>query len=212
MTPDCREKPPQRTFSRLATMRQTAAFVLALVLGAAAALALVSCGGGEDAKLLPGNTAREISENLDTVEQLANEGECVGAANTALEVSTQVESLEGVDTKLKQALEKGATRLGEVVTSCEEETTEAVAPADEAPSTEETELPPGQEKKAEKDREKEEKKESKEAESTPPGPPTTPAETTPEVPPTTTTPPTEDGGTGAPGGIAPGTPAEPGGE
>lgn len=195
-------------------MRQTAASVLALALGVAAALTLVSCGGGEDAKLLPGNTAREISENLDTVEQLANEGECVGAADTALEVSTQVESLEGVDVKLKQALQRGATRLSEVVTSCEEETTEAVAPADEAPSSEETELPHGQEKKAEKELEKEEKGKSKEEESTPPETPTTPTETTSETPPATTTPapPSEAGGTGAPGGVAPGAPAAPGGE
>jgi len=194
-------------------MRQTAAFLLALALGTVAALALVSCGG-EDAKLLPGNTAREIAENLDTVEQLADEGECVGAANTALEVNTQVESLEAVDAKLKQALQRGATRLNEVVASCEEETTEAVAPADEAPSNEETELPPGQEKKAEKEREKEEEEKPKEEKATPPDTPTTPAETTPEPPPTTTTPapPAEGGGTGAPGGVAPGAPAEPGGE
>ncbi len=195
-------------------MRQTAAFALALTLGIAAALALASCGGGEDAKLLPGNTAREISENLDTVEQLASEGECVGAANTALEVNTQVESLGGVDAKLKQALQRGATRLSEVVTSCEEATTEAVAPADEAPSTEEAEVPLGQEKKAEKEREKEEKEGSKEEEATPPDTPTTPAETTPATPPATTTPapPAEGGGTGAPGGVAPGAPAAPGGE
>lgn len=194
-------------------MRQTAAFALALALGVAAALALASCGGNEDAKLLPGNTAREISENLDTVEQLASEGECVGAANTALEVNAQVESLEGVDAKLKQALQRGATRLNEVVTSCEEATTEAVAPADEAPSTEETEVPPGQEKKADKEREKEEKEKSKE-EATPPDTPTTTTETTPETPPATTTPvpPAEGGGTDAPGGVAPGAPAAPGGE
>jgi outer membrane biosynthesis protein TonB len=194
-------------------MRQTAAFALALALGLTAALGLVSCGGGEDAKLLPGNTAREISENLDTVEQLANEGECVGAANTALEVNTQVESLEGVDAQLKQALQRGATRLNEVVSSCEETTTEAVAPADEAPSTEETEVPPGQEKKAEKEQQKEEKERSKEEEATPPDTPTTPTETTPETPSTTTpVPPSEGGGTGAPGGVAPGAPAAPGGE
>ena len=70
---------------------------------------------GEDAKLLPGSTAQEITENLDTVKQLADEGECVGAADAAAEVSTQVESLEGVDPKLKQALQRGVARLDEVV-------------------------------------------------------------------------------------------------
>lgn len=199
----------RRVLSRLATVRQLAAFTLALVLGAAAAVGLVSCGGGEDAKLLPGATAQEITENLDTVQQFADEGECVGAANAAQQVSLQVEELGGVDPKLKQTLQRGAARLSEVVASCEEVTTEAVAPADEAPSEEE-ELPPGQEKKEEKEREKEEKELEKEAEKeekeVPPGPQTNPTETTPAEPPTTTPPPSEGGGTGAPGGVSPGAP------
>jgi hypothetical protein len=210
VTPNCREKPPRRAFSRLATVRRLAAFALALALGTTAAFALASCGGGEDAKLLPGTTAEEIGENLDTVQQFAAEGECVGAADAAQEVSDEVEALGGVDVKLKQALQRGAARLNEVVTTCEEETTESVAPASEAPSTEETtKLPPGQEKKEEKEREKEESKAEKEA---PPGPPTPPAETTPNEPTTTPPPPTESGGTGAPGGVSPGTPVGPGGE
>lgn len=195
---------PSKAFSRLATMRRLAALVLALSLGAAAAVSLASCGGGEDAKLLPGATAQEITENLDLVKQYAEEGECVGAGNAVAEVSTQVEALNGVDPKLKQALEGGAERLAEVVASCEESSTEAVAPASEA-TTEDRE-PPGQEKKAEKEREKEEKSAEKQK---PPEPPTTPAETTPEEPPA---PPSESGGTGAPGGVSPGTPVEPEGE
>ena len=55
-------------FSRLATCVSSRLSSLALALGVAAALALVSCGG-EDAKLLPGNTAAEITENLDRVKQ-----------------------------------------------------------------------------------------------------------------------------------------------
>jgi hypothetical protein len=192
-------------------VRQLAVFTLALGLGIAAAISLASCGGGEDAKLLPGNTAQEITENLDTVKLLASEGECVGAADAAEEVGAEVEELSGVDAKLKQALERGAARLNEVVASCQEVTTEAVAPADEAPSTEEEELPPGEEKKAEKEREKEEKELEKETEKeekeVPPGSPTTPTETTPAEPPTTPTqPPSEGGGTGAPGGVSPGAP------
>lgn len=195
---------PDRGFSRLAKMRRLAALVLALSLGAATAVSLSSCGGGEDAKLLPGATAQEITENLDLVQQYAEEGECVGAADAAAEVSTQVEALSGVDPKLKETLQRGAERLGEVVASCEESTTEAVAPASEAP-TERSE-PPGQEKKAEKEREKEEKAQEKHE---PTEPPTTPTETTPEEP---AVPPSESGGTGAPGGVSPATPAEPGGE
>jgi hypothetical protein len=197
-----------KVFSRLATMRRLAAFVLALSLGAAIAVSLASCGGGGNAKLLPGATAQEITENLDLVKQYAEEGECVGAADAAAEVSTQVEALGGVDPKLKQALQRGAARLNEVIASCEESSTEAVAPASEA--TTERKEPPGQEKKAEKEREKEEKEAEKEAEKQePPGPPATPTETTPEEPPE---PPSEGGGTGAPGGVSPGAPAAPGGE
>lgn len=201
---------PNQRFSRLAPMRRLAAFLLAVSLCAATAVSLASCGGGKDAKLLPGTTAQEITENLDLVGQYAEEGECVGAADAAGEVSTQIEALGGVDPKLKETLQRGATRLNEVVAGCEESSTEAVEP----PSEDTTEgkeppgqgkEPPGQEKKAEKEREKEEKAQEKQE---PPEPPTTPTETTPEE----SVPPTESGGTGAPGGVSPGAPAPPGGE
>jgi hypothetical protein len=206
----------RRSFSRLATVRQLAISTLALALGVAAALALVSCGGGEDAKLLPGNTAAEITENLDRVKQYAEEGECVGAEDAVSEVNSQVEGLTGVDPKLVEALQRGAARLSEVVASCEEEETEAVAPSSEATTTEGDEederVPPGQEKKEEKEREKEEKELEKEEEKAEKKEPP-PAETTPEETSTTATPPpTEGGGTGAPGGVSPGAPAAPGGE
>jgi len=184
-------------------MRQPAAFALALALGAAAALALVSCGGGEDAKLLPGSTAQEITENLDRVKQLASEGECVGAEDAVQEVSTQVEALGGVDPKLKEALQRGTGRLGEVVATCDETATEAIAPSTEATTTEEEEkVPPGQAKKEEKEKEKENPPKE---EPPPHGPPaTTPPETTPPSPPAEPAPPSEGGGTGAPGGVSPG--------
>jgi hypothetical protein len=213
VTLNCRENPHQRSFSRLATVRQRVAFILTLTLGLTAALALVSCGGGEDAKLLPGTTAQEISENLDSIRQFVSEGECIGAENAAQEVSSQVEAIDGVDPKLKQALQRGAEKLGEVVVSCQEAETEAVAPAAEAPSTEEEdELPSGLEKKAEREREKEEKalekeEEKQEKEVPPPTTPTTPTETTPAEPPATPVPPAE-GDTGASGGVGPGAPAE----
>jgi hypothetical protein len=199
----------QKSFSRLATVRQLAISTIALALGVAAALGLASCGGGQDAKLLPGSTAAEITENLDRVKQYAEEGECVGAEDAVAEVNAQVEGLTGVDPKLVEALQRGAARLSEVVASCDEET-ETVPPASEATTTEETEkVPPGQEKKEEKEREKEEKafeKEEKKAEKKepPPAEKTTPEESTTPVPPTP-----EGGGTGAPGGVSPGTPVEP---
>jgi outer membrane biosynthesis protein TonB len=185
-------------------MHRLAAFVLVLSLGAATAASLSACGGGEDAKLLPGSTAQEITENLDLVKQYAEEGECVGAADAAGEVSTQVEALSGVDPKLKETLQRGAARLSEVVASCEEASTETVEPPSE--DTTESKEPPGQEKKAEKEQEKEEKEQEKKE---PPEPPDTPTETTPEEPPA---PAGEGGGAGAPGGVSPGAPAPPGGE
>ena len=187
-------------------MRQLVTFTLALALGAATAAGLASCGGGGDAELLPGATAAEISENLDTVKQLAGEGECIGAADAAEEVSAQVEALSGVDPELKQALEGGAARLGEVVETCEETTTEAFEPSTE--DTEETEkVPPGQEKKEEKEREKEEKEAEKEADKEAKEAEKEEREAEEEETPTGSPPPSEGGGTGASGGVSPAEPA-----
>jgi outer membrane biosynthesis protein TonB len=200
----------QGWLSRLATVRQLAISMIALALGAAAALGLVSCGSSEDAKLLPGNTAAEITENLDRVKQYAEEGECVGAAGAVSEINAQVEGLTGVDPKLVEALERGANRLSEVIASCDEEETEAVAPSSEATTTEETEkVPPGLEKKEEKEREKEEKALEKEEEKAEKHEEKLPTETTPEPPTATEPPPSEGGGTDAPGGVSPGAPAAP---
>jgi hypothetical protein len=122
---------------------------LALALAAAAAIALTSCGGGSDAKLLPGNTAQEISENLDSVQRLVDEEECAAAEDEALEVSSQVEALEGIDPKLQQVLEQGAARLNEVVDTCvPEETVEETIP-EPAETTEEE--PQEKEKKPKKE-------------------------------------------------------------
>lgn len=193
-------------FSRLATMPRLPAPTLASALAAVAILALASCGG-EDAKLLPGETAREITENLDAVKALAEEGECTGASEAAEEVSLQVEELGDVDVELRQALERGSARLDEVIATCDDTSVEAVEPAEEAPTEEEE--PPGQEKKAEKEAEKLEKEEAKEEKEEPAS---TPDETPPAETPPATPPPSEDGGTGAPGGISPAEPAEPEGE
>jgi hypothetical protein len=192
-------------------MRQPAVLSLALALGLAAAIALASCGGGEDAELLPGATAAEISENLDTVKRLADEGECAGAAGAAEQVSVQVEALSGVDPELKQALERGAARLGEVIVTCEETGAETLAPSTE--DTEETtRVPPGQEKKEEKEREKEEREAEKEAEREAKEAEREEREAENESEPPTGPAPSEDGGTGASGGVSPAEPAEPGAE
>jgi hypothetical protein len=150
-------------------MPRVAAYAITLALGTAAALALASCGGSGDAKLLPGQTAAEITQNLDAVKQLAVEGECAGAEDEALQVSTQVESLGGVDPKLKQALVQGAERLNEVVSTCEEETEEEPVETEALPPVaESTETKPGKgkEKKEEESSESDESEEAKTTEET----------------------------------------------
>ena len=105
-------------------MARLSVLLLAVALGAASALALVSCGSGNDANLLPGTTADEIEANLDAVEQLAAEQDCFGAEDAVAQVAAEVEELEGVDVKLKRALEDGTAKLSEVVGECEEDTAE----------------------------------------------------------------------------------------
>jgi outer membrane biosynthesis protein TonB len=130
-------------------MGRLSASVLALAVGAVAALALASCGSGGGADLLPGHTASQITSNLDQVKQLANEGECIGAEDAAQEVSAQVEALGGIDKQLKQVLREGAARLNEVVESCQEaapEETEAIETAEEPAAVEKNEKPAKPEK------------------------------------------------------------------
>jgi outer membrane biosynthesis protein TonB len=182
--------------------------LLALLLALAATLALASCGEGHSAELLPGGTASEISSNLKEVRRLADEEDCVGAQDAALEVSDQIDALGGVDQRLKTALREGAARLNEVVAACTEaepEEAEEVSPslstepedveepADKKQAKKEEKEPPGQEKKAEKEAEKEEKE-------------TEEPQTSEESPTTPVEPPTTPSGT-PPGGIAPGTEA-----
>jgi hypothetical protein len=186
-------------------MGRLSASLLALALGAVAALGLLACGGGDGADLLPGGTASEITANLDRVEQLASEEDCSGAAEAADSVSVQIEELEGVDAKLKQALREGATRLNEVVATCEETTTEE----ETVPAIDEAEEPAEVEKKEKPEKPDKPKQEAEEA----------PEETTPALPPQAkgkakgheeaeeAAPPTEDGGTPA-GGVSPAEPAE----
>lgn len=149
-------------------MPRSLASLLAFPLVALAALGLIACGE-DDAQLLPGGTAREITANLDTVQQLSDEGDCVGAESAAQQVGEQIEALEGVDRKLKVALEDGAARLEEVIVGCEESTTEAVAPA---------EIPPEDEEDHEKAEEKEKKPKPDKSEEEPGTP-----ESSPSLPP-----------------------------
>ena len=130
-------------------MGRLSAFLLALALGGAGAVALASCGSGNDADLLPGTTASQIESNLDQVSRLVAEGDCIGAENAVAAVSAEVEELREVDLKLKAALEEGTAKLGEVVGRCEEEDEEAEPELEsdvEAEALEEDEKKPKKEK------------------------------------------------------------------
>jgi hypothetical protein len=190
-------------------MPRSVASLLALPLVALASLALVACGE-EDAQLLPGGTAREITANLDTVQQLSDEGDCVGAESAAQQVGEQIEALEGVDQKLKAALEDGAARLEEVIVECEESTTESVAPA-EIPAEDEEE-DEGAEEKAKKPK----PDKDEEAPDTPTTSPALPPQANGEgkglengngPPPTEEGAPEEGGAESPSGGVSPGSPA-----
>lgn len=174
MTLRCREILRREPFSRLGSMRrapQPRPF-LALALAAVAALVPAACGG-EDAKLLPGETAREITANLDTVQQLSDEGDCLGAESAVQQVGEQIEAVEGVDPKLKRALEDGAARLETVIAECEESTTEAIAPAEipAEPEEDEEKAPKAKEGKGKEKKPKEDEASSETTTTSPALPP-----------------------------------------
>ncbi len=182
-------------------MGRLSAFLLVLLLGAAATVALASCGGSDSSGLLPGATAKEINANLDQVQLLAAEGDCVGAEDAAATVRGQIEGLDGVNQRLKEALSEGATRLDEFVTDCEEVPDEEEAEAAEAAAEAEAEEEKEAEEKKQK-AEKPEKKPEKEREQKEPVEPTEPPSEEESV-----TPPEEEGGGTNSGGVGPATPA-----
>ena len=130
-------------------MARLSALFLAFLLGAACAVALAACGGGEEADLLPGTTADQIEANLNEVGELADAEDCIGAENAVAEVAAQVEELQGVDQRLQAALQEGTEKLSEVVGRCEEETEEEAEPSvetDVEPEEVEDEKKPKKEK------------------------------------------------------------------
>lgn len=148
-------------------MGRLSALLLALVLSGVGAVALVSCGGGSDAKLLPGAKANQIEANLDQVQQLVAAGDCIGAEDAVAAVTAEVEELNEVAAKLKAALQEGTAKLGEVVSRCEEEAASEEAEPSPEREVEEEELEAKEQEageKAEKTEEKAEKQEQKEEE------------------------------------------------
>ena len=187
-------------------MGRLSASLVALSLGAVAALGLTACGSGEKADLLPGDTASEITSNLDQVKELATAGDCVGAADAAQAVSTQIEDLGGVDSKLKLALQEGATRLNEVVAGCEEAPAEETSPAIEEAAEPEAEEKKEKPEKPAKPKQEEEAAEPSEETTAPTLPPQAEGKAKGHEKQEEEVPPAETGGPPS-GGVGPGEPA-----
>ena len=84
---------------------------LSLILVLAAGLIVTACG--EDrSHLLPADDVRQIEANIDTVQQLVDEGQCFDALEASDLVMTQAEALPNtVDAKLKRSLIDGVVTL-----------------------------------------------------------------------------------------------------
>jgi hypothetical protein len=165
--------------------------ILALALGAAVAVGLVSCGTRDEKGLLPGDNARQILDNLDQVKADAQSGDCSSASAEVATVQDEINGLPTtVDAQLRARLSDGAQRLADVVNSpgaCET-TTETTAV--ESTSTEQSTA-----------QKHEKTKSTTTSTTTNSTAPTTPA-TTPSTP--TTPPGTSTGGTpGEGGGVVP---------
>jgi hypothetical protein len=136
-----------------------------LVLAAlAAGLLLAACGSSGKGELLPGATADRITSNLDLVRESAENGDCEKAEDTVAEVSDEVNELPKINAQLKSALEHGAEKLSEVVSTCglaEEEAEEERLAEEEAEEQEQLEA---QEELAEEEAFKEEQKEEEKEE------------------------------------------------
>jgi hypothetical protein len=134
-----------------------------LLAALAAGLLLAACGSSGNGELLPGTTADQITSNLAQVRETFNEGNCEAAEEAVAQVSTEVDELQKVDTKLKAALSQGAVKLSELVSTCsqgEEEDEEAKA-AEEAEAEQEA-IEAGEAEAEEEAFEKEQKFEERE--------------------------------------------------
>jgi hypothetical protein len=173
-------------------MARLALPILALALGAALAVGLVSCGRDKEG-LLPGDTADQIVANLDRVQRDAAANDCSSAAAEVADVQAQIDDLpNSVDAQLRARLEQGAAKLARVVNApgaCETTTAKTTTEATTTESTTETTT---------------RKKKPKTTTTTPTTTTTTPTTTTSTtVPPTTTTAPTQTAPSGT-GGVPPG--------
>jgi hypothetical protein len=139
---------------KIGRVRAAALILAALAVG----LLLSACGGGGNGELLPGTTADQITSNLDQVRESYESGDCEKAENAVAQVSTEVDDLNKVDVKLKNALKNGALKLSEVVNNCGAAEEAEEAKAEEAAEEEQAQIE-GEEAEAEEEAFFEEQKE-----------------------------------------------------
>lgn len=130
-------------------MRKLAKPILLLAILATSAGLLSACGEEDRSNLVPGDSAAEIESNIEVVESLVEDGQCLEALEEADAVQQQVESLpRTVDADLRRTLLDGAVTLIQLVRdNCEEsgidpdEEVDVIEPEPEVTPDEETESP-----------------------------------------------------------------------
>jgi hypothetical protein len=144
------------------------AFAL-VTIAIAAGTGVAACGNG-DGDLLTQRRASELRDSVDRVQELADAGDCAGATAAAQDLEQEAQDLpDRVDGQLRDALLDSSDRLTRLVEeSCAEATgtTGPAAPAAEPaqPADEQQEdLPPGQQKKEQKDTGKDKKQDEQQS-------------------------------------------------
>jgi hypothetical protein len=119
-------------------MGRTLRILVPCALGLLAAF-LVSCG--DTSKLIPGDDAAAINQNIDAASGASSDGRCSRAAAAVDRAEAHVQQLpSGVDSKLRADLEQGIARLRAAAASeCSENKTETTATTESTESTESTE-------------------------------------------------------------------------
>jgi cell division protein FtsN len=119
-------------------MGRTLRILVPCALGLLAAF-LVSCG--DTSKLIPGDDAAAINQNIDAASGASGDGRCSRAAAAVDRAEAHVQQLpSGVDSKLRADLEQGIARLrAAAATECTENKTETTATTESTESTESTE-------------------------------------------------------------------------
>jgi hypothetical protein len=95
-----------------------AACVGSLLASIALAAALAGCGNGKEdrSKLLSATRATQLRSSLDELERLIDDGDCEGAANSAVAFEQKVSSLPArLNASLRDALTSGAAQLERLV-------------------------------------------------------------------------------------------------